>query len=140
AQLLADLCQGRKVACDTRLGDCLDVGPRLALARRSLSEYERACYRALGQIISHALEATGRTFRQDDSEREVAGQIGHRLLHRGAMPVTITVAADGRSRNYRQGSFTATPIKNFVVLKVTARKYGLCATASRSISFGPPDD
>lgn len=139
AQLLSDLCQGRKVACDVPLGECVNIGDRLAIARRAFSEYERACYRALGQIISHTLEATGRTFRQGDSEREVAGQLGHRLIHRGAMPVTITVAADGRSRNYRQGSFTATPIRNFAVLKVTARKYGLCATASRSISFGPPE-
>src|SRR5262245_8073653 len=110
-QLLSDLCQGRKVLSDVPLGECLPIGDRLARARRSFSEYERACYPALGQIISHTLEATGRTFRQGDSEREVAGQIGHRLFHRGAMPVTITVASDGRSRNYRQGSFTATPIR-----------------------------
>jgi Xaa-Pro dipeptidase len=139
AQLLADVCQGRKVACDTPLGECVDVGDRLALARRTLSDYERACYRALGQILSHALEATGRTFRQDDSEREVAGQIGHRLLHRGAMPVSISVAADGRSRSYRQASFTAMPIHDHVVMKATARKYGLCATASRSVCFGAPE-
>jgi Xaa-Pro dipeptidase len=139
AQLLADVCQGRKVACDAPLGECVNVAERLALARRSLSEYERACYRALGQIMSHALEATGRTLRQEDSEREVAGQIGHRLIHRGAMPVSISVAADGRSRTYRQASYTAMPIRSHVVLKATARKYGLCATASRSICFGAPD-
>lgn len=139
SQLLSELCQGRNTALDTAVVDGVLVADRLAVARRTLTEYERACYRALGQLISHALEATGRTFRQGDSEREVAGQIGHRLIHRGAMPVSITVAADGRSRNYRQGSFTATPIRNYAVLKVTARKYGLCATASRSVSFGAPD-
>ncbi|MEI7687135.1 MAG: M24 family metallopeptidase [Planctomycetota bacterium] len=139
SQLLNDLCQGRKLASDAPLGDCPQVGERLALARLTLSEYERACYRALGQLISHTLEATSRTFRQGDSEREVAGQIGHRLIHRGAMPVSIAVSADGRSRNYRQGSFTATPIRNSCVLKLTARKYGLCATASRSVCFGTPD-
>ncbi len=141
AQLLDDLCQGRTVTSDVSLGTCTGtvVGERLAMARRTLSEYERACYRALGQIMSHTLEATGRTLRQGDSEREVAGQIGHRLIHRGAMPLAIAVAADGRSRNYRQGSFTATPIHNTVVLKATARKYGLCVTASRSICFDAPD-
>ena len=139
AQLLDDLCQGRTVACDVPQGECKYVGDRLAMARRTLSDYERACYRALGQIMSHTLEATGRTLRQGESEREVAGQIGHRLIHRGAMPLAIAVGADGRSRNYRQGSFTATPIRNYVVLKATARKYGLCVTASRSICFEAPD-
>ena len=139
SQLLDDLWQGRTVACDVPRGECVVVGDRLALARRALSEYERACYRALGQLMSHTLEATGRTLRQGDSEREIAGQIGHRLIHRGAMPLSISVAADGRSRSYRQASFTATPINNFVVLKATARKYGLCATASRSICFDAPD-
>src|SRR6185369_175107 len=40
AQLLNDLCQGRKVACDTPLADCVVVGDRLAMARRVLTEYE----------------------------------------------------------------------------------------------------
>jgi Xaa-Pro dipeptidase len=138
-QLLADLTQGRKVACDSPLEGCPDVGARLAEARRAMTEYERACYRALGQLVSHALEATGRSFRQGDSEREIAGQLAHRLIHRGATPISISVAADGRSRNYRQPAYTATAVRNACVIRVTARKYGLCATASRSICFGQPD-
>jgi hypothetical protein len=138
--IVQELCQqGRKIGSDVKLNECTSVAERLNIARCTLTEYERACYRALGQLISHTLEATGRTFRQGDSEREIAGQIGHRLIHRGAMPLAISVAADGRSRNYRQGSFTATPVRNYCVLKVTARKYGLCATASRSVCFGTPD-
>src|SRR5262245_12908818 len=139
AELLDDLCQGRKVASDVPLGACQVVGPRLQKMRLQLSEYERACYRALGQIVSHALEATGRTIAQGETEREVAGQLSHRLIHRGALPVMISAAADGRSRIYRQASFTATTIRSFCVLTITARKYGLCARASRSVCFGQPD-
>jgi Xaa-Pro aminopeptidase len=135
-QLLADLCQGRTVACDQPFGSCADIGDKLRRRRRVLSEYERACYRALGQILTHAVEATGRTFGLGESERELAGQLSHRLLHRGAYPVSISVAADGRSAAYRQCGFTATPIKSHCVLTVTAKKYGLCATASRSVCFG----
>src|SRR6185369_14921831 len=64
---------------------------------------------------------------------------GHRLLHRGATPLSISVAGDGRSRTYRVASFSAMPIHSHAVLKATARKYGLCATASRTICFGSPD-
>jgi Xaa-Pro aminopeptidase len=139
-QLLADLCQGRTVACDAPFRDLRLVADELRLLRRALTQYEQACLRALGLVLSHALEATSRTTAVGETEREVAGQISHRLIHRGALPLHIGVAADGRSRLYREFGFTSTPINNYVVLTATARKYGLCATASRSVSFGPPDE
>jgi Xaa-Pro dipeptidase len=136
---LSDLCQGRKIACDLPLPDYKHVGAALQQMRLTMTEYECACYRALGPIVSHALEATGRTINSGETEREIAGQLTHRLVHRGAWPLMVTVAADGRSRPYRQGSFTATPIRSYCVMTVTARKYGLCARASRSICFGQQD-
>jgi Xaa-Pro aminopeptidase len=139
AQLLADLCQNRTVASDQPVGSCRVVGERLQVLRRSLTPYERACLRALGATVSHALEATCRTMRPGDSERELAGQLAHRLIHRGVIPVVVGAAADGRSRRYRHYGFTAAAVNNYCVLTATARKYGLCATASRSVSFGPID-
>jgi Xaa-Pro dipeptidase len=139
SSLLSDLCQGRNVASDTPLEGCTSVAERLARMRLHLSDYDRACYRALGQVLAHALEATGRTLAQGETEREVAGQLSHRLLHRGVYPLMIAVAADGRQRTYRQPSFTSAAIQRSCVLTVAARKYGLCACASRSICFGQPD-
>jgi Xaa-Pro aminopeptidase len=138
-QLLADLQRGRKLACDQPFGDSKPVGDRLRVRRRTMTTYEQGCYGALGQIVGHALEATCRHLQQGESEREVAGQLSHRLLHRGATPLRIEVAGDGRSRLYRQGGFTARPIDEYAVLTVTGRKYGLCATASRTVCFGRPD-
>src|SRR5262249_56738652 len=138
-QLLADVCQGRAVACDRPLAGCKAVGPRLQRMRRALTPYEEACYRALGLIVSHALEATCRTMNVGDTEREIAGQLSHRLLHRGAVPLHIAAAADGRSGLYPQHGFTSAPVRQHCVLEITARKSGLCATASRSVCFGSPD-
>jgi Xaa-Pro aminopeptidase len=137
-QLLADLCQGRIVACDQAFGACKLANDRLRQLRRNLSPYERACFRALGATVSHALEATCRTMNQGESERELAGQLSHRLMHRGVMPVLVGVAADGRSRRYRHLGFTSAVASQYCVLTLTGRKYGLCASASRSICFGPP--
>jgi Xaa-Pro dipeptidase len=138
-QLVVDLCHGRKVACDRNFANCAAVGDRLRRMRRPLTTYEQACYKALGAVVSHALEATCRTMQQGATEREVAGQLAHRLLHRGAAPVHLEVAADGRLRPYRQCGFTSLPVQRYCVLTATARKYGLCATASRSVCFGQPD-
>jgi hypothetical protein len=104
-----------------------------------MTEYEIACYRTLGQTLSHALEATGRTLAVGETEREVAGQVSHRLLHRGVHPLLIAVTADGRGRAYRQPAFTSAPIQKSCVMTVSARKYGLCARASRTVAFGVTD-
>jgi Xaa-Pro dipeptidase len=138
-RLLAEICQGRTVACDRPFGELLAAAEPLQQLRRSLSVYEQACLSALGLILSHALEAACRTMTQGLTEREVAGQVTHRLIHRGALPVYVGVAADGRSRLYREFGFTSTPIQSYAVLTATARKYGLCATASRAVSFGTLD-
>lgn len=139
APLLADLCQGRKIAVDLPREGCTNVNPSLGLRRRTLTDYEIACYRTLGQTLSHAIEATGRTLSIGESEREIAGQISHRLLHRGVQPLMISVTADDRGRAYRHAGYTTTPVTKTCVLSVLARKYGLCARASRSIAFGAPD-
>jgi Xaa-Pro aminopeptidase len=138
-QLLADLCQNRHVACDRPRENAIDVGEQLRGLRRLLTPYEMACQKVLGGLVAHALEATCRNINPKDSEREVAGQISHRLMHRGAQPVYIGVAADGRSRLYRHFGYTSTPIRHSAVLQATARKYGMTVTASRTVSFGPPE-
>src|SRR5262249_7503004 len=74
-QLLADLCHNRKVACDQRRPDAEFVGDRLRRKRRTLDGYDQACLTALGQIITHALEATCRTMNAGETEREIAGQL-----------------------------------------------------------------
>lgn len=139
AALLADLCQGRNIASDVPLEGCKLVDKQLALARRDLTDYQIACYRMLGQTLSHALEATGRTLSAGETEREIAGQLSHRLLHRGVHPLLISVTGDGRGRTYRQAAFTSAVVTRTCVMTVAARKYGLCARASRAISFGPAD-
>ncbi len=139
-QLLADLCQGRRVASDRPFAELKSVSEELRKQRRVLTGYEQACCYTLGQTLSHALEATCRTMEPGVTEREVAGQVSHRLIHRGALPLLLGVAADGRSRLYRQFSFTSMPVKQSCVVSATARKYGLVVTASRTVCFGPPDD
>jgi Xaa-Pro dipeptidase len=138
-QLLSDLCQGRRFACDRPWRDATVVGDRLRGLRRVLTGYEQACYRALGGIVSHALEATCRTLEAGATEREVAGHLTHRLMHRGVHPLHVGVAADGRSRVYRQFGYTSLPVRKSAVVTVTGRKYGLAVTASRSVCFGEPD-
>jgi hypothetical protein len=136
---LTDLCLGKKIACDQPFNDCLNVGERLRLMRRSLSIWEQARIRELGKMVAHALEATCRNILVGDSEEEAAGQLGHRLIHRGVEPVNLQAFADGRARRYRRGGPTSATIEHTCVLVATGQRWGLHVTASRTVSFGTPD-
>ncbi|MHB1422192.1 MAG: M24 family metallopeptidase [Gemmataceae bacterium] len=135
-QFLADLCHNRKVACDRPVNGVVHVAEQMRRLRRRLTPYDQACQLALGQVVAHALEATCRTLSRGETEREIAGHLSHRLMHRGILPLHIGVAVDGRSRLYRRFGFTSATLDHYVVLTVTARKYGVYVTASRSVCFG----
>jgi Xaa-Pro aminopeptidase len=137
-QLLADLCQNRKMACDRPLAGAALVADQVRRLRRRLTAYEQACQMAIGQTVGHALEATCRTLSQGDTEREIAGHVTHRLIHRGVSPLHVGVAVDGRSRLYRRFGFTSAALERYAVVTVTARKYGVFVTASRAVCFGEP--
>jgi Xaa-Pro dipeptidase len=139
-QLIADLCQGKKLLCDTPFADCLPIGDGLLPLRRRLSAWEQAALLELGKDLAHALEATCRNFDRGETEQEIAGQLAHRLRHRGLEPVQIEVSADGRLRKYRRHGPTAATVEQNCVLRATARRRGLHATAARVISFSPVEE
>ena len=139
-QLLADLFFGRKLACDLSFGESPNVGDRLSAMRRTLTPWAQDRLRDLGKAVAHALEATCRTLERGETEEEAAGQLSHRLIRHNIEPVTISVMANGRGRRYRRGGATQARIERTCVMQTTSRKWGLHVTASRTVSFGPPDD
>jgi Xaa-Pro aminopeptidase len=140
ARVLADLCQNRRLLCDTTFADCSNGAERLQSIRRVLSPWDQNRLRDVAKQLVHAVEATGRNFQQGESELEVAGQLGHRLIRHGLDPVTIQVAADDRMRTYRRLVPTEAAVERNCVIQATARREGLYATTSRVVSFGEPDE
>src|SRR5215207_5447297 len=105
ADLLFNVTYGRKVAADRPFPNVPMANDKLRPLLRVLSAYERERYRELGAAVSHAVEATARALRAGDTEEEIAGQLGHRLLHRGVAPAALSIAADGRGAKYRRAGF-----------------------------------
>lgn len=139
-EMLTILCQNRKVACDIPFQQCKIIGEEMRTFRRSLTLYEQACLQTVGGLVSHAVEATCRTMPKEVNERDIAAQVAHRMIHRGVQMVQISVAVDGRSRLYRHHGYTSMPLENYAVICATGRKYGVCTTTARVVSFGPPDE
>lgn len=140
SDLLFNITLGRKVAADRPFPNVPMINDRLRPLLRVLSAYERERYRDLGAQVAHAVEATARTLQRGESEAEIAGQLGHRLLRRGIEPAAVSVTADGRGAKFRRSGFTPAPVTRTCVLQATAQRDGLFATAARTVSFGPPPD
>jgi Xaa-Pro dipeptidase len=140
SELLFNITAGRNVAADRPFPNVPMANDRLRPLLRVLSAYEQASYRELGTWVAHAVEATARTIRPGETEEEIAGQLGHRLLHRGIEPIALGVVADGRSAKFRRAGFTASPVAQTCAIQATGQRKGLFVTVSRTVSFGPPPD
>jgi Xaa-Pro aminopeptidase len=108
--------------------------------RRRLTSLERQRMRELGRTLSLAVEATCRNFDPGEREADVAGHLAHRLIREGVVPVDLRVASDDRLARFRQPTFKASPILKRATITVTGRRHGLCASLTRTVSFGPVDD
>lgn len=138
ADLLHNVVTGRKVACDRPFPGMPMINDRLRPLLRVLSEFERRTYAELGKLVAHAVEATARNIEAGQTEEEVAGHLGHRLLHHSAEPVGVSVTADGRGAKFRRAGFTTAPVRKSCVIQATGQKHGLFVTTSRTVSLGPP--
>jgi Xaa-Pro aminopeptidase len=140
ADLLFNVTTGRKVAGDRPFPNIPLLNDRLRPLLRVLSPYEQESFRSLGRLTAHAVEATARALRRGQTEEEIAGQLGHRLLHHGAEVETISITADGRGAKFRRAGFTSTPVTENCIFQLTAQRDGLFATASRAVTLGTPSD
>jgi Xaa-Pro aminopeptidase len=139
---IAELCHNKRIATD--LGSTGSVhwrreGDPLRGLRLRLTGLERQRLRELGRTLTLAVEATCRNFDRGESEAAVAGHLAHRLLREGVVPVDLRVASDDRLARYRQPIFKAAPILRRATITVTGRRFGLCASVTRTVSFGTVD-
>jgi Xaa-Pro dipeptidase len=140
-QVVAELCHNKRVATDMG-GGCSQVrreADALRALRRRMTGLERQRLRELGRTLTLAVEATCRNFDRGEREADVAGHLAHRLIREGVMPVDLRVASDDRLARYRQPTFKASPILKRATIAVTGRRHGLCASLTRTVSFGPVD-
>jgi Xaa-Pro aminopeptidase len=139
-QVIAELCHSKRVATDMGAGGCSPSrreGDALRALRRTLTQLERQRLRELGRTLSLAVEATCRNFLPGEREADVAGHLAHRLIREGVVPVDLRVAGDGRLARFRQPTFKSCPIEKRATVAVTGRRHGLCASLTRTVSFGP---
>ncbi|MEX0702793.1 MAG: M24 family metallopeptidase [Planctomycetales bacterium] len=136
--LLEDLSRGRRVAGDLPAPRIQDVSVHLTGMRIPLTALECERLRKVGALVAHAVEATARHVSPGMTESEVAGELSHRLIKHEAVPERLQVFADGRAGKYPHWTYGEHPVEQWCTIAAVARKWGLCAAASRTIAFGRP--
>jgi Xaa-Pro dipeptidase len=140
--LITELCHNRKVVSDFSSTGCMGwsrEGDALRGLRQPLTRLERQRLRELGRTLALAVEATCRNFDRGEREADVAGHLAHRLIREGVIPVDLRVASDDRLGRFRQPTFKAAPILKRATIAATGRRFGLCASLTRTVSFGSPE-
>lgn len=138
-RLMDDICRGRKIACDTDMPGTTNELDRLQRLRVTLTELERQRLRELGRAVTHAVEATCRSARPGETELEVAAELSHRLIRHGIAPLAMYVAGEERSSQFRLPIPKAQPIRRRLTIRLSARRHGLCVSATRTVCFGQAD-
>ncbi len=141
-RVIDELGHNKRVVCDLgpRTSPWSRQGDPLRALRTPLTPLERQRLRELGRTLTLAVEATCRNFDRGEKEADVAGNLAHRLVREGVVPVDLRVSGDDRLERHRQPVFKAAPIHSRATITVTGRRLGLCATVSRTVSFGPAAD
>ena len=145
--LIGDLCRGRAVGGDDgRRPGCdglalADVSAELDALRAVLDGEERDDLAAVAADVAHAVEAVCRGTAAGRTERDLAGEVAHRMLRRGVVPVRVQAAADGRAGAEPHYAWGSSEVRRWCTLAAVGRRDGLHAACGRTFAFGAvPDD
>ena len=117
------------------LSDDIALDSWFKSARVNLLPSETERYRQLGTESAQALENACKAARQGMTEWEIAGLISAGLWARGIEPITLLVAADDRSLNYRHYVPTQKCAEEGFIASICARRGGLIVSATRLVGF-----
>ncbi|OVE85726.1 peptidase [Natronolimnobius baerhuensis] len=110
-----------------------------ATVRQPLTDRDRERYRELSVETAAAVESVCRELRPEDSELEVASALQVALSARNIEAPVRLVGGSERATQYRHYTPTQTELGDYALVSVTAEKYGLHASCTRTVAFDAPD-
>jgi len=134
---LNKLTTGLNLIADVPFGQAREISAELSRLRASLTPAEGQRFRLLGQLSAQALDAAARAVRPGMTEYEIAALLGGETQRRGIQPIVNLVATDERIYQYRHPLPTDKELKNYALLVLSGRKWGLVCSISRLVHFGP---
>lgn len=109
----------------------------LAPLRAALTETEFARYRWLGAEVAAATTEALNQVEPGLSEHDLEAITAAGLLRRGILPSVYLFAVDDRILKYKHAAARGARLKQYAMLNLCARKWGLVISITRFIHFGP---
>ncbi len=142
-QIVKELTQGVQLCSDAAFPDA-EVIPDAQIAtelRIPLTDSEIKKYRWLGRGCAEAVAETCRQVRPGMSEEEMENITSDSLMKRGIRPTVLLIAADERIMKYRHAIPAGAKLRNYAMINICARRWGLVIATTRFVYFGQmPDD
>lgn len=130
---------GVELGSDTPIPGLIPVN--LYSLRASLSEAEIARYRWLGAETADATVESLHQVEPGLSEYDLEAITAANLLRRGILPSVYLFAVDDRIFKYKHAAARGKRLKNYAMLNLCSRKWGLAISITRFVHFGAlPDD
>ncbi len=109
--------------------------------RAALSETEIARYRWLGTEVADATVESLHQIEPGLSEYDLEAITAANLLRRGILPSVYLYAVDDRIYKYKHAAARGARLKQYGMLNLCARKWGLAISITRFVHFGAlPDE
>jgi len=125
---------GGRVGCDAPAADQTPVN--LFPLRASLGEAEIARYRWLGAQTAAATADAIRQVGPGQSEYDLEAMTAAALLRRGIQPSVYLYAVDHRILKYKHAVSRGARLKEYGMLNLCSRKWGLAISITRFVHFG----
>lgn len=138
---LERLGKGHKIGADICMPGAEDLSAEIAELRMNLLPEEQARYREVAKLTAQAMDAATRATRPGETEYEIAARLSKEAFDRTVQPIVVLIATDERIFGFRHPlpSYHK-KLDKYAMLIICGRKYGLVASVTRLIHFGPLSD
>ena len=136
--LLRELAGDAELGSDVSIADATHVN--LAELRTPLLESEIDRFIKLSRQTADATASVLESLMPGITEEEMAARTAAALLERGITPTVLLMGVDDRIRKYKHAVPRSGRLERYGMVNLCARKWGLVASITRFIHFGPVPD
>lgn len=137
AALVAELTGGGPVASDVPEAGTQRLDGPIAALRYQLTPEEQHRLRDLGARAGAAIDTAAGEIAPGMHEYAIAGLLSEECFLRDITPVVLLIATDERIQRFRHPIPTSKPLDRYAMLVLSARRWGLVASVTRLVHFGP---
>jgi len=134
---VAELTRGLRLGADGPYPGAIDLSHNIARLRTRLTPEEGERFRALGCLCAEAMESAVRAVRPGQTEYQIAGLLAREAESRGVQVIVNLIATDARIFSFRHPLPTDKKLERYAMLVLCGRRWGLVASVTRLVHFGP---